>query len=189
MVEFFQYLNSLYPLSPEATSGLMKLIRTKELRRGQIWLQEGAVCDKLSFVIKGLMKLYFESTSKELVIDFSKENDFCLSANSYFNRIPSDYSIRSIEQTVIVYINYIELQSLIEKLPELNSHFKRVAEHHVATLEYHSALLMLSPRERYEKMAGDQSWMIDGSRLTDRLLAAYLGVGANAVCQWRKDES
>jgi CRP-like cAMP-binding protein len=164
----------------------LKVIRAKELRRGQVWLQEGAVCDRISFVVKGLLKLYFESAFKELVISFSSENEFSLSADSFFNQVPSRYTIRSIEATVIVFISANELRSLTEKFPELNLHLKCVAEQQVSAFEYHSGLLMMPPKERYEQLASDHPWMIDGSRLTDRLLAAYLGVGANAVCQWRK---
>lgn len=186
MIEFFNYLNALHPLSAEATAALMKVIRMKELRRGQVWLQEGAVCDKMTFVVKGLMELYFEVGSKEVVIDFSKENTFCLSAESYFNKSLSAYSIRTIEPTIIIYINSLELNALIEKFPELHHHFKSIAEKQVSVIEYHCGLLMLAPRERYEKLAYDHAWMVDGRRITDRLLAAYLGVGANAVCTWRK---
>lgn len=188
MIEFFSHLNSLHPLSAEATAALMKVIRAKELRKGQVWLQEGNICDKLTFVVKGLMKLYFEPGHKELVIEFSKSNDFCVSADSYFNKKPSRYSIRSIEPTVILYFTEAEIQHLSERFPELNIHLKRVAEQRVASLEYHNGLLMLQPKERYEKLAIDKEWMVNGSLLTDRLLAAYLGVGANAVCQWRKNE-
>jgi hypothetical protein len=29
------------------------------LRKGQVWPQEGAVCDKLAFIEKGVVKIYF----------------------------------------------------------------------------------------------------------------------------------
>ena len=186
MLPFFTYLNKLHPLSAEATAALMKMVRAKELRKGQAWLQEGAVCDKLTFVMKGLMKLYFETGSKEVVLHFARENDFILSAQSYLEQLPSEYTIRTTEPAVIVYFLRNDLQHLLAKFPELNLHFLLIDQQQSFAYEYHMGLLMLSPKERYEKLAQDHAWMVDGSRITDRMLAGYLGVGANAVCGWRK---
>ena len=186
MIEFFQHLNSLHPLSPEATSGLLKVIRAKELRRGQVWLQEGAVCDKLTFVVKGLLKLYFETGTKELIVQFAIENEFILSAHSYLSRKPSAYSIRSIEQTVVVYLLSSDWDHLLAKHPELISHYLMTASKQVKKMEEHLSLLLLPPKDRFEKLLDNGSWLIDGRRVTDKLLAAYLGVRATTVCEWRK---
>ena len=171
MLEFFSHLNSLHPLSAEATTALMKVIRPKELRRGQVWLQEGAVCDKLTFIIKGLVKLYFEAGSKEVVLSIARENECILSAQSYFEQLSSSYSIRSVEQSVIVFILRNDLLHLVSKYPELNSHLKVIAHQQAIQHEYHSGLLMLAPRERFEKLATNCTGMIDGRRIRDRLLA------------------
>ncbi len=187
MIEFFQYLNSIHPLSAEATSALLKIVRAKELRRGQVWLQEGAVCDKLTFVLKGMLKLYFESDTKELVLQIAKENDWVLSVESYIDKTPSTYSIRSIEPSVVVYVQQSEWQYIQDRFPELQFHMKAIGEWQIRSFEQHAVLLLLPPRERFEKLILTHSWLADGKRITDRLLAAYLGVGANAVCLWRKD--
>jgi CRP-like cAMP-binding protein len=186
MIEFFNYLNSLHSLSAEATAALMKVIRAKELRRGQIWLQEGAVCDKFTFVVKGLMKLYFETGSKEVILSFARENEVLLSAESYFEKKSSHYTIRCIEQTVVVYILNNDLHALLEKFTELNIQMMAMGQMQVASLESHTALLMLPARQRFEQTQIINPWMVDRNRLTDKLLAGYLGVGADAICNWRK---
>lgn len=185
MIEFFNYLNSLHPLSAEATAALMKVIRVKELRRGQVWLQEGAVCDKMTFVVKGLMKLYFEVGSKEVVLNFARENEFMVSAQSYFNRAASDYSIRCIEQTVVAYILCNDWYHILEKHSELNKHYLLIAKECLSSMENHTALLLMPPKARYEILVADNSWMIEG-RLTDRMIAGYLGIGWNGLGRWRK---
>ncbi len=183
MIEFFHHLNALYPLSAEAQAALMKVIRAKELRKGQVWLQEGAVCDKLTFVIKGLTKLYFETGSKEVILHFARGGEFCLSAQSYFDQRPSRYIIRAAEPTVVISIAYNEMQQLIERYHELNVHLKLIAQKQAELLEEHLAMLLLPPRERYENLKEQYLWM--EGRLTDRLLAAFIGVTPNCISYYR----
>ncbi len=186
MLEFFSYLNKLTPLSPEATAGIMKVIRVKELRKGQVWLQEGAVCDKMTFVIKGLLKLYFESGNKEVILQLAKEEEWMVSAQSYFSNTPSVYTIRSIEQSLVVYILFTDMNHLVERYPELNHHYLLIAKEQATCLEKHTSILLMPPKQRFEELVNKGSWMINGHRLTDRLLGGYLGIGANGVGRWRK---
>ncbi len=188
MVELINHLNSIHPLSAEAIAALLKVMKAKELRRGQVWLQEGAVCDKMGFVIKGLLKLYFESGNKELILHLAKEDQFLVSAQSYFSEQPSEYSIRAVEPSVIVYISKIDWNYLIQRFTELNIHHQAIAQSHICSYEKHTSLLMLPPRDRFEELMSNGSWLGDGKRITDRVLSAYLGVTANAVCEWRKDK-
>ncbi len=186
MIEFFNYLNSLNLLSAEATAALVNVVRVRELRKGQVWLHEGAVCDKLTFVLKGLLKLYFDDGTKEMILHFARPNEIMLSAQSYFEQTASRYSIRAVEQSVVVYIPLNELQQLVSRFPELSLHLLLIAQRQVRAHEYHTGLLMVSPRERFVRIRKDHPWMVNGKCITDRLLAGYLGVGANTVCHWRK---
>ena len=186
MLSFFSALNAIHPLLPETQAALMKSMQVKELRRGQVWLQEGAVCDKITFVVKGLLKLYFESGAKEVVMQFAKEDDWMVAANSYFEREPSHYTIRCVEPSFIIYFTKTDFDQLLERHIELNILFKLIAEKQMRQYEAHTALLMLSLRERYENLLTQNSWMVCSGRITDRLLAAYLGMTANSLCGIKK---
>ena len=157
----------------------MKVLRQKELRKGQIWLQQGAVCDKFSFMEKGLAKIYFESGSKEAVIGYVLENDILLSAKSYFLQGPSELSIRAIAPSVISYFQYTDIQHLLSKYTELNINLRIMMQHCFALYETHLALMMMHPRERYDRMLLLYPAMVNGNRFTDKMLAAYIGVTHN----------
>lgn len=186
MVALFHHLNSIHPLSAEAAAGLMKVVKTKELRRGQVWLQEGAVCDKMTFVVKGLLKLYFESGCKEVIMELAKEEEWMVAANSFFGGLPCNYIIRCVEPSVVNYIPKAELDDLLERHTELNFHFKIIAENHVRQYEAHSDLLMLTLKERYDKIIAGNFWIVNSGRISDRILAAYLGMTPNSFCGKKK---
>ncbi|MDB5231649.1 MAG: Crp/Fnr family transcriptional regulator [Chitinophagaceae bacterium] len=185
MLSFFQYLNSIYPLLPEVQAALLNSVRQKELRKGQVWLQQGAVCDKLTFIEKGMAKLYFESGSKEVVLWYNKESDIILSVQSYFNQSPSEFSIRAVEPCTIFYIHYTDMNHLLQKYAELNINARVILQRYYALSEIHVGLLLQPPRTRFDAIAKIYPWMVDGSRITDKMLAAYMGVTPACISYYR----
>lgn len=182
MLEFFNHLNGIHPLSADAQAAFLKTIRAKELRKGQVWLQEGAECDRICFVLRGLLKLYFEEGDREVILYFAGVDDWMVSAQSYFGREASKFAIRAVEQSVVVYLMREELEGLIGRFPELNVHFFKIARAQTVALEMHTALLLLAPRERFEVFSGTKL----AKGLSDKMIAGYLGVTQNSVCNWRK---
>jgi CRP-like cAMP-binding protein len=183
MIEFFHYLNAIQPLSAEAQAGLLKVVRPKELRRGQVLLQEGAVCDKIYFVIKGLLKLHFETGTKEVILQFARENEVMISVWSYFEQEPSLYTIRAVEASVILTISKPELEHLMERFPELNLHLFTIGKGQICALEDHLGLTMLPQRERYHQLHKVFPWF--EGRLSDRHGAAFIGVSGNCYSNYK----
>lgn len=185
MLSFFAYLNGICLLAPEAQAALLNRLREKDLRKGQVWLQEGAVCDKLGFIEKGLVKVYFESGSKEVAAWFHRENDILLCAQSYFNQSPSPFSIRAVEPCKLYYVRHQDLLHLLEKYVALNVHVREILQRYYSLSEAHVGLLLCPPRERLQRIGRLFPWMADQSRLTDRMLAAYIGVTPACVSYYR----
>ncbi|MES2329978.1 MAG: Crp/Fnr family transcriptional regulator [Bacteroidota bacterium] len=185
MLSFFHYLNSIHPIAPEAQAALLGCVRQKTLRKAQVWLQEGAVCDKLTFIEKGLVKVYFESGSKEVALWYNRENEIMLSVQSYFTQTPSQFAIRAVEPCQVFYVLHSDMHRLLQQYTELNINARVILQHYYGLSEAHVGLLLRSPRDRFERIAEMYPWMVDGSRLTDRMLAAYIGVTPAAVSQWR----
>ncbi len=185
MLAFFKYLNSIHPILPEAQAALMAAVRLKELRKGQVWLQEGAVCDKLTFIEKGLAKVYFESGSKEVALWYNREGEVMFAVQSYFSQTPSAFTIRAVEPCTVYYVQQSDMHQLLQKHVELNINARIIMQHYYGLSEAHVGLLLRSPRERFDRIASLYPWMADGSRLTDKMLAAYIGLTPMCISYYR----
>ncbi len=183
MLELFAHLHSLHPLSAETVAALMKCMRQKELRRNQVWLQQGAVCDKPAFVERGMAKVYFEEGSKELVLGYAIKNDVLIAAGSYFSGMPSCLTIRAVEGTILVYVPVAEMNGLLARFTDLNFLMRMIAEREAGRLEKHLELMMLPARERFIRVGELWPWMIQ--RCTDRMIAAFIGVTPNCISYYR----
>jgi CRP-like cAMP-binding protein len=186
MLAFLHYLQSIHPLNPELQAALLACVRYKSLRKGQVWLQEGAVCDKLAFIEKGVVKIYFESGPKEVALWFVRENELAICAQSFFEQRPASFAIRAVEPTQLYYLMHSDLQRVLQLHPALNLHLRLILQHYLARSESHTELLLCSARERFERIQQLHPWMADKSRLTDKMLAAYLGITPAAVCVYRR---
>lgn len=185
MLEFIAFLNSLYPLSAEAQVAMMKVCSEKHLRRGQHWLKEGETCKYLAFVKRGLLKVYFESGAKEVALWYNKEMEAVLSVQSFFTQKPSMLSIKAVEETELVIVPFVEIESLYNRFPEYNRHARLILQHYYSLSEAHVTLLLQPPKQRYDMIIKMYPWMSDGSRLTDKMLAAYIGVTPNCLYYYK----
>lgn len=185
----FNFLNRLHPMDAYAQQHLWEVLRMKQLRKNQVWLQEGAVCDKIAFIESGMVKVYFETGQKEVCLSYNKENDLVIAAESFFEQCPSKVAIRAVEPTTVYYATHAELQHVCVKYTDFNVNVRKLMERCYALAESHVRLLLHQPKERLDAIRKLHPWMADGSRLTDRMLAAYLGVTPVSLCNFRSQQS
>lgn len=116
----FQFLNSASPLSTDLEKELASLLVTEELPRKKIILQEGQVSKSIYFVERGMMRSFYVKDGEEVTSWFVYENDVITSVSSFFTGAPSTEYIQTIEDTVVHYISYDDLQHLYAKFPNFN---------------------------------------------------------------------
>lgn len=87
-------------------------------------LEEGKIADKLYFIRKGCLRLFFHNEGKDITFQFFFEGDFVASFDSLYKGAPSLFSLESIEPSEVLFIkkenfyNEIENNSLLRKLYE-----------------------------------------------------------------------
>src|SRR5947209_10480645 len=128
MLELFQYLNSIHPLTPEIQSYLLQALKKRELTANSYWLREGDVCNRIAYIERGLMKVFYNLNDKEIVVWFNKENDIIISVKSFFSQSPSQLAIRAIEPTVVNYIEYKDLEYIYAKYTDFNVNARKITE-------------------------------------------------------------
>jgi CRP-like cAMP-binding protein len=186
MLELFHYLNSIYPLTPEVQMYIMQALKKRDLPANYYWLREGDVCNKIAFIEKGLVKIFYTLDDKEIIVWFNKENDITISVKSFFNQQPSQLSIKTIEPTIINYIDFKDLDYIYEKYACFNINARKITEQYYCLSEDHLMLMHFPPRERYHELLRQFAWM--EKRLTDKYLAAYLGITNVALSKFKNGD-
>ena len=83
--------------------------------KGTMIVKEGQNADKLYFIIRGCMRVFYQKNEKDITDWFAFENDFVSSINSFFLEIPSPHFIQTLEETTYMEISRENTLRLMEK--------------------------------------------------------------------------
>lgn len=87
-------------------------------------LEEGKIADKLYFIRKGCLRLFFYNEGKDITFQFFFEGDFVASFDSLYKGTPSLFSLESIEPSEVLFIKKEDFYNEIEN----NSSLRKVYE-------------------------------------------------------------
>lgn len=175
MDSLLAYFNSIHPLPEALVRHLKETLRQKELSGKHYLFWSEQVCEHIYFVERGLLRCFRVSGSKEICTRFMQEGDICISVQSFFRQQRSCENIQAIEDSLVYYMSYEELQNIYRKFPEFNFIGRVLIEKYYLLLDQEvNAMRAQNAGERYH-------WLIENfsdlmSRLPLKYIASYLGI-------------
>ncbi len=121
MKELLSLLNNIHPMSPQLRQYLSEKLRTTTIERKGFLLSAGNVSRHIYFIKKGLLRCFYVEEDREICTKFMKEGDIIVSAYSFFLQRQSIEFIQAIEDAMLIYICYDELQYMYKHFPEFNT--------------------------------------------------------------------
>lgn len=186
---FYTYLERNVGVLPAHLEQLPEIPVLKEVKRGDVLLRNGQVCDHIFFVIKGVLRFYaIDDLGKEHILQFATENWWMADRNNLCDHQPSVYFIDAVEDSTIVLIN----QGFIEKAAEASIEFRnfheKILQKRIKTL-YHRINLLIgaSAKERYLDFLKTYPDLL--MRVPQWMIASYLGVTPEGLSRVRKEIS
>lgn len=155
---------------------LASFLFTKKIKKKELLLSEGEINDKMFYVQKGLLRVYFISDEgKEINTWFVKEGEFVYACHSFHYQIPSEEYIEAMEDSEIMSIKketWLMLLRNNHKLALFTVHelMANIAE--FATQA--SVLRLMTGEKKYEYLKTHKSDILE--RISQKHLASYLGV-------------
>jgi CRP-like cAMP-binding protein len=169
----------------EAWNAFVAKIRLRNLKKKEHYLREGEICNKVGFINKGCVRMYFLVDGEEICKDLQFENAFTGSLASLMLRKPAFFNIAAIEDTVLLEIQYTDLMELYERYPCWQKFGRLAAEALFIRKELREAsFLKDSPEERYAKLLTEQPMVIQ--RVPLHYIASYLGMKPETLSRIRK---
>lgn len=155
------------------------------LKKGEFVLRAGEVCNHVTFLNKGFVRVYNIVNDEELTANFGFEGNYVTDYTSFVSRQPSLDYIIAMEDLEILQLNYIDMQAAYEKYPVWQKFGRLIAEYIlIFATERSRSFLFLSPEERYLKLMKDRPKVIVNVPL--KYIASYLGITPEALSRIRK---
>lgn len=181
--EFQQLRNfyrSLMPgLTDEGWAICESVLHIRQLKKGDILLRQGTICQNVSFLNRGLMRMYSSGDSgREHIIEFFREGEYTSDYRSFLLREPSLTSLQALEDTELIETSYDDLQMIYKRVPEANAIGRLVAEQMFIEMCLRSSGQVKTIDEQYKLLMEQQPWLLQ--RVPQYMIASYLGVTPEA---------
>jgi CRP-like cAMP-binding protein len=183
--EIFAQLKAFYyflvPQLPEESWDICESVLTvRRIKKGQLLLKEGQVCNYVSFINKGSIRVFYNVDGKEKVLCFFNENNYVSDYTSFLTRKPALLCIQALEDTELIETSYEGLQMLYSRVPEANLLGRIIAEQLFIRMSEISGLGRQDTiEERYAQLISEQPWLMQ--KVPQYMIASYLGITPEAL--------
>jgi CRP-like cAMP-binding protein len=175
MQEIIGRLDLIYPLTDPFRIYLHDVVHAKTINKKEFLLKPGRICNRLYFIEKGLFRVYYLSYEKEVSSDFLKEGEFIFSATSLLNQANAADYIIALEDSVVHYISYEEMQYAYNHFAESNIVARKLLEKSLQKKEsWLKCMRMQRAAERYASVLQHNPELVQ--RVPSKFLASYLGI-------------
>ena len=186
---FYTYLKETVQVQSDDLDILTKWMEKKKVRKGDVLLRNGQVCQHVFFVEKGVLRFYsIDEAGKEHILQFATENWWMADRNNLCDQQPSEYFIDAVEDSDVVLINQEFIEKASEISPEFRSFHEKILQKRIQTL-YHCIHLLIgaTAKERYLDFLRTYPELFQ--RVPQWMIASYLGITPEGLSRVRKEIS
>ena len=183
------YYKSLIPdLREEDWNELEKRLTIQYLKKGEFLTRQGETSRTVSFINKGLVRMFYVADGKEISTGFVPENEYISCYASFLTQTPSIENIDAIEETELVNLSYDDIQFLYNQKPVFERFGRKIAEMLFIMISSQiTRQLALSPEERYQSIVDNQPYVIQ--RVPQYMIASFIGITPEHLSRIRKKMS
>ncbi len=170
------YFNQLIPLNSEEKIIVSKVFKPRLYRKKQYVLQEGDICEKFNFVVRGCLRMYkIDEKGNTHIIQFASENWWMIDIASFHGKKPSELVIDALEDTMVLQISYDDLISLYINYPKFDKIFRVLIENSFVSLQ-NRLLQNISSTAEERYISFIEVYPHLSNRLSQTQIASFLGV-------------
>lgn len=182
------HFNTITPMPPELVDDINRYAVIREFGKDEFIHKAGKVSNYTSWILKGLVRLYYVRDGEEITTKFLWEDAAVTSVYSYYSRKPGNENIVALEPTVMASLHYDHMQELYRKHPAFNVIGRVITEQYLYMLEIEVYNLRKQKAEdRYQFIVKHFPHLLQ--RVPLKYLATYLGMNLETLSRIRARKS
>ncbi len=180
------YVNRCGVFSPDDLAVFNGLLKPKSVKKKQLLLREGEVCDFEAYIAKGCLRTYYiDESGSEVILQFSVEDWWVSDIGSFLDQKPSQLYIEAMEDSELLTLNPARKEELLARLPQFERVFRLMLQRHVAAVERRLIRTMAKTAEqRYVDFVKQYPKLV--LRIPQHYIASYLGMTPEFLSKVRR---
>ncbi len=178
--QLYRHIQQLIPGFTAEWEQLLPFLQTKTVRKEELLLREGEICDTIYFVNTGCLYLFYEHNQEKQVIHFALENWWLTDYKTFCDGRPAVYAIAAMEDSEITFMSRENYEALQLQFPLLALYFNKIHERaYGAALLKQKTFATVSKKDFYHYFKTTYPELI--LRIPDTIFASYMGVSPEAL--------
>jgi CRP-like cAMP-binding protein len=191
-IKYIQYLKlkfqSYAPISDASWQLIENIVELQAVKKGEILLQNGHIAKEIHFICKGALRAFITDAGGNIYNkNIFLEGDFAGSTASLLQQTPSDFSIETLEDSILININYKKYRTLIDQNTDLKNYYIAYLEKNwvIEKEQREISLVMENATERYLNLLAKHPNISE--RIPLLHIASHLGITPTQLSRIRKE--
>lgn len=185
MDEIRKFIENITPINNSDWHFFSSKLKKVKIKKKTVLLEVGKTERHLSFISKGVVRLYIPRVENDLTFGFVFENEFVSAYDAFLTQLPSEYQIETLTETELWRISYKDLNKVYKNTTNGNIIGRKMAENmFLLKSKRELSLLSKTVQERYLDLFSDRPKLLQEIPL--KYVASYIGVTPQALSRIRK---
>ncbi len=172
------------PLSTELRENLSEKVFLRKVKKGEMLISEGKICNQLFFIKKGFLRGFHYQNGKEITAWFGFENDFATATYSFVSQRIGYENVEVIEDSIIYAITHEDLDNIYQNHPEFNYVGRLLTEkYYIDLMERTLCLQFQTAKQSYDQLVATHPHILKRASLGH--IASYLGISQETLSRIR----
>jgi CRP/FNR family transcriptional regulator, anaerobic regulatory protein len=183
--KIIQSIKSIVTLNEAEEESFLKILEVKTFKKKEFLLQEGKICNKITFINNGCMRLFHNLEGIENTIQFFFEDSWFTDYASFLTGQPSIENLQALENTEVVQFQKADLYKLYETMPIFDRIGRIFAENaYLSVYQLYQMKTNEEPEIRYINLLKTRPELVQ--HIPQHYIASYLGIKPETLSRIRK---
>jgi CRP-like cAMP-binding protein len=173
------------PVAPAELRTISSFFRPESLKKGELFLETGKPCERLSFIVQGYLRIFAFTGEKEITQWVASPGYFLTDLQSFAFQAPARWNIQALHDVTLFSIHQADYQQLGEQLAQWHVLEKKFLMKCFTFLEERiHTHLALTAEERYQFFFAHHREMFN--QVPQQYIASMLGMTPETFSRIRK---
>jgi CRP/FNR family transcriptional regulator, anaerobic regulatory protein len=183
--QIIKSIKSIIPINAAEEAAFTQILAVKQFKKKAFLLQEGKICNKISFINSGAMRVFYNVEGVENTIQFFFADSWYTDYESFLTGQPALENMQALEPCEVVQFAKTDLYKLYTEHPIFERLGRIQAENAFMSLsKLNKMLTNEEPQERYLNLLKQRPELVD--KIPQHYIASYLGIKPESLSRIRK---